>query len=86
MTARGVYWIEMLIAHLLHPAISVSTCLNEQAPGGKMTSYSREEVETYLEIFNSVADAMGACWKEGDAGLAVERRLLADLTSIIQDF
>ena len=51
-----------------------------------MTNYSREEVETYLEIFNSVADAMGACWKEGDAGLAVERRLLADLTSIIQNF
>ena len=51
-----------------------------------MTSYSREEVETYLEIFKSVADAMGAGWKEGDAGLAVERRLLADLTSIIQDF
>ena len=51
-----------------------------------MTSYSREEVETYLEIFNSVADAMGACWKEEDAGLAVERRLLADLISIIQDF
>ena len=51
-----------------------------------MTSYSREEVETYLEIFNSVVDAMAAGWKEGDAGLAVERRLLADLTSIIQDF
>ena len=59
---------------------------NEQAPGGKMTSYSREEVETYLEIFSSVADAMGACWKERDSSLAVERRLLADLTSIIQDF
>ena len=51
-----------------------------------MTSYSREEVETYLEIFNSVVDAMAAGWKEGDAGLAVERRLLADLTSIIQNF
>ena len=51
-----------------------------------MTSYSREEVETYLEIFNSVTDAMGAGWKEGDAALAVERRLLSDLTSIIQDF
>ena len=51
-----------------------------------MTSYSREEVETYLEIFNSVADAMGAGCKEGDAALAVERRLLADLTSIILDF
>ena len=48
-----------------------------------MTSYSREEVETYLEIFNSVADAMGAGWKERDAALAVERRLLADLTLII---
>ena len=35
---------------------------------------------------NSVADAMGAGWKVGDAALAVERRLLADLTSIIQDF
>ena len=39
-----------------------------------MTSYSREEVETYLEIFNSVADAMGACWKEVDGGGRRPRR------------
>ena len=51
-----------------------------------MTGYSREQVKTRLEIFKSVADEMGASWMEWKAALAVERRLLADLTSIIQDF
>ena len=53
-----------------------------------MTSYSREEVETHLEIFKSVADEMAAGWnwKERDAGLAVEKRLFADLTTITQNF
>ena len=49
-----------------------------------MTSYSREEVETYLEIFNSVADTMAAGWR--DTGLTVEKMLFADLATIIQDF
>ena len=51
-----------------------------------MTGCSREHVKTRLEIFKSVAEAMAASWKEWDAALAVERRLLADLTSIIQNF
>ena len=53
-----------------------------------MTSYSREEVETYLEIFKSVADEMAAGWnwKGMDAGLAVEKSLFADLITITQNF
>ena len=53
-----------------------------------MTSYSREEVETYLEIFNSVAAEMAAGWnwKGMDAGFAVEKSLFADLITITQNF
>ena len=53
-----------------------------------MTSYSRKEVETYLEIFNSVADKMAAGWnwKERDAGLAVKKSLFADFISHVKRF
>ena len=49
-------------------------------------SYSREEVEAYLEIFDSVTDEMTEGWKEGGTSLPVKRRMLADLTTIIQNF
>ena len=56
-----------------------------------MASYSRSEVEAYLAIFDSVADEMADGWKEEEEGetnnfLPVKRRMLNDLTSIIQNF
>ena len=56
-------------------------------PGGKVASYSRSEVEAYLAIFDSVADEMADGWKEEENNLLpVKRRMLNDLTSIIQNF
>ena len=59
-------------------------------PGGKVASYSRSEVEAYLAIFDSVADEMADGWKEEEGKtnnfLPVKRRMLNDLTSIIQNF
>ena len=57
-----------------------------QAPGGKVVSYNREEVEAYLAIFDSVTDEMAEGWKEGGTNLPVKRRMLADLNTIIQNF
>ena len=57
-----------------------------QAPGGKVLTYNREEVEAYLEIFDSVTDEMAEAWKEDGTSLPVKRRILADLTNIIQNF
>ena len=60
-----------------------------QVPGGKVSCYSREEVEAYLAIFDSVADEMADGWKEEDDetnNLPVKRRMLDDLTTIIQNF
>jgi len=68
----------------IKPSDSVS-----QAPGGRVSCYSREEVEAYLAIFDSVADEMAEGWKEEDVetnNLPVKRRMLADLTTIIQNF
>ena len=48
--------------------------------------YNKEEVEAYLEIFDSVTDEMAETWKEDGTSLPVKRRILADLTSIIQNF
>ena len=57
-----------------------------QVPGGKVETYSREEVEAYLAIFDSVTDEMAEGWKEGETSLPVKRRMLADLNTIIQNF
>ena len=57
-----------------------------QAPGGKMVSHSREEVEAFLAIFDGVADEMAEGWKEGETNLAVKRRMIDHLNSIIQRF
>ena len=57
-----------------------------QAPGGKMVSHSREEVEAFLAIFDGVADEMAEGWKEGETNLAVKRRMLDHLNNIIQRF
>ena len=54
-----------------------------------MACYSREEVEAYLAIFDSVADEMAEGWKEEDVetnNLPVKRRMLDDLNTIIQNF
>ena len=55
-------------------------------PGGKVVGYNKEEVEAYLEIFDSVTDEMAEAWKEDGTSLPVKRRILADLTNIIQNF
>ena len=47
-------------------------------------TYSREEVEAYLAIFDSVTDEMAEGWKEGETSLPVKMRILADLNTIIQ--
>ena len=57
-----------------------------QAPGGKMVSHSREEVEAFLAIFDGVADEMAEGWKKGETNLPVKRRMLDHLNSIIQRF
>merc|ERR1711874_620092 len=57
-----------------------------QVPGGKVETYSREEVEAYLAIFDSVTDEMAEGWKEGETNLPVKRRMLDDLNTIIQNF
>ena len=57
-----------------------------QAPGGKMVSHSREEVEAFLAIFDGVADEMAEGWKEGETNLPVKRRMLDHLNAIIQNF
>ena len=54
-----------------------------------MACYSREEVEAYLAIFDSVADEMADGWKEEEDetdNLPVKRRMLDDLNTIIQNF
>ena len=51
-----------------------------------MVSHSREEVEAFLEIFDSVADQMAEGWREGETNLPVKRRMLDDLNTIIQNF
>merc|ERR1719239_2092451 len=68
----------------IKPSESVS-----QVPGGKVACYSREEVEAYLAIFDSVADEMADGWKEEkdeSNNLPVKRRMLDDLNTIIQNF
>ena len=60
-----------------------------QVPGGRVSCYSREEVEAYLAIFDSVADEMADGWNEEEVrtnNIPVEWRMLADLTTIIQNF
>merc|ERR1711874_336922 len=57
-----------------------------QVPGGKVETHSREEVEAYLAIFDSVTDEMAEGWKEGETNLPVKRRMLDDLNTIIQNF
>ena len=54
-----------------------------------MSCYSREEVEAYLAIFDSVADEMADGWKEDNIetnNIPAEGRMPADLTTIIQNF
>ena len=65
---------------------SLGNNLSAQAPGGKMVSHSREEVEAFLAIFDGVAEEMAEGWKEGETNLPVKRRMLDHLDAIIQNF
>ena len=57
-----------------------------QVPGGKVITYTKEEVLDYLAIFDSVTDEMAEGWKDDETNLPVKRRMLADLNTIIQNF